>query len=469
MGCNEVSVIEEGKSSFGIQGDLVQCLSDTVKLYQTDGLSIRQISAIALIKSGNNATFKFKGKVPQRGFYLIGTSINNLAPLILGGEEEIKVDADGTNWAKSIRLSNSPQNENYQDLLIHIAEKNKIADSLQKRQAYFYGAGKATKRQKEELHLGMLEYRKKEIRFIDSLQKSDTYFATIARMGLYPVFDLMDNPKKYPNMLHFFANKYFDDIDFEEENIDYLFPLWENSVTYTRTLLRAPEKMMQKDSVFLFLDKLLTRIPHKKRAYRLVLSGIMKGLEEEESGMYNKYALLYQKQYPDEKEVLAQIDDRLQAVAAIEKKKKRFEIGVEPPEIAITDINGKPQSLRNLKGKVVLLHFWKSTSPASRGQLKTLLTLYRKYHYAGLEIMSVAIENNEEALLNTIKTNKMDWIHVTDYLYWQSPVVQTYEIKEIPYLLLIDKEGKIASKKLLESELEPKIKELISVAPPQNK
>ena len=461
-GCNEVSVIEEGKSSFGIQGEMEQCLLDTVKLYETDGLAIRQINAVALVKSGNYGNFKFKGKVPQSGFYLMGTSINNLTGLILGGEEEVKVEGDGTNWSKTMQLSNSPQNENYRKLLTQINQKNKYSDSLLGRQVYYYGTGKATKRQKEELHEGFASFKKEEIRFMDSLQKSDPYFATIARMSIRPTFDLMDNPKKYPNMLHYIANEYFADIELEDENLEYMFPLWENVITYTRTLIRAPEKMMRKDTVYMFLDKLLTKIPQQSRTYRLALSGIMKGLQDEESGIYNKYALLYKKNYPEEQEIIAQITNRLDDLDLLEKKKRAFMIGVEPPEIALNDLNGVPQSLRNLKGKVVILHFWNSTAPACKRQIPLLTTLYKKYHYAGLEIMSIAIEKNETPLLNAIKESKMNWIHVTDYQFWQSPVVQTYEVKAIPYLMLIDKEGKIAGKKLLAAELEAKLKAIFN-------
>ncbi len=457
-GCKEVSVIEAGKSIFGIQGELVQCLSDTVKLYQTDGLSIRQINAAPLVKSGSYANFKFKGKVPQRGFYLIGTSTNNLALVILGGEEDVKLKGNGTNWSQSTELTNSPQNDNYRNLVLQIAEKNKVLDSLIQRQSFFYGTGKATKKQKEELHLGFLEYKKQEIRYIDSLQKSEPYFATIARMSLLPVFDIMDNPKKYPNMLHSFANQYFQDIDLEDENLEYMLPVWENAITYTRTLVRAPEKMMRKDSVYLFLDKLLTKIPQKRRTYQLVLSGIMKGLQDEESGMYNKYALIYKKNYPQEQEVIAQITSKINEIDILEKKKQAFETGSEPPEIAMNDIKGVPQSLRALKGKVVLLHFWNSSAPACRSQIGLLNALYKKYHFAGLEIMSIAIESDETSLLKTINENKMNWIHVTDYQFWQSPVVQTYEVKAIPFLMLIDREGKIAEKKIMGSELEAKIK-----------
>lgn len=466
-GCKEVSVIEAGKFIFGIQGELVQCLSDTVKLYQTDGLSIRQINASPLIKSGSYANFKFKGKVPQRGFYLIGTSTNNLSLIILGGEEEVKIKGNGTNWSQSTELTNSPQNDNYRKLLVQIAEKNKRLDSLVNRQAFYYGSGKATKKQKEELHLGFFEHKKEEVRYIDSLQKSDPYFATIARMSLLPVFDIMDNPKKYPNMLHSFANQYFDDIDLEDDNLEYMLPVWENAVTYTRTLVRAPQKMMGKDSVYLFLDKLLTKIPQKSRTYQLVLSGIMKGLQDEESGMYNKYALIYRKNYPQEEEVIAQITAKINEIDILEKKKQAFETGSEPPEIAMNDIRGVPQSLKALKGKIVLLHFWNSSAPACRSQIGTLVSLYKKYHFAGLEIMSVAIESEETTLLKTINDYKMNWIHVSDYQFWQSPVVQTYEIKAIPFLMLIDKEGKIAGKKVMGSELESKIKTLISNTSPE--
>lgn len=459
--CNEVSIIEAGKSSFGIQGELEQCLADSVKLYETDGLVIHTIKSVPLIKSGSYASFNFNGKVPQRGFYLLGTSTNNLTPVILGGEEELRMTGNGTNWAKLTHFVNSPQNESYAKLQQQIRYFNQKSDSLMLNQQNLLQSPKTTKSQKEHLATLFATLRTEQNKFKDSLRKAEPYFATIAQMSLHPLFDIASNPKKYPNALHHFANEYFKNIEFKEENLAYMTPLWESVITYTRTLYQAPESLMAKDSVYLFLDKLLDRVPRKSRTYRLVLSGIMKGLEKESANIFTKYSALYEKTYPEEKQLIADNKQKFASLEEEEKKKKMFEIGSVPPDFELPDVNSAPVKFSSFKGKVVLLDFWSSNSQPCRKQFPNMLNVYKKLHYRGFEIVSVGIEKNKNDWMEVIKAEKATWVHLSDLLKWESPVMQSYPVKGIPSNYLIDKEGKIAGKNIFGKDLEIKVRELL--------
>ena len=88
VACSEESEIEAGKSAFALHGELEDCLADSVNIYETDGFAYHQIKSTPLIKSGSSATFRFSGKVPQKGFYLIGTSLNNLKSAVAGETHE---------------------------------------------------------------------------------------------------------------------------------------------------------------------------------------------------------------------------------------------------------------------------------------------------------------------------------------------------------------------------------------------
>lgn len=459
--CNEESIIEAGKSSFGIQGELEQCLADSVKLYETDGFVIQQIKSVPLVKSGSYGNFAFKGKVPQRGFYLLGTSTNNLTPVILGGEEELRMTGNGTNWAKLTHFINSPQNEAYVKLQSQIQHFNQRADSLMLAQQNLLQTPKTLKSQKERLMGLFAGLRSEEGKFRDSLKKAEPYFATVAQMGLYPIFDVTSNPKKYPNALHHFANEYFKSVEFKDDNLTYMTPLWEAVVTYTRTLDKAPETMMRKDSVYQFLDKLLDRVPKKSRTYRLVLAGIMKGLELEASNVFSKYSTLYEKAYPNEKQLIAENKKKFALLEEEEKKKQQFEIGAIPPDFELPDANGAMVKLSSLKGKVVLLNFSGSASMPCRRQIPNMLNVYKKLHYRGFDVMNVSIEKNKNDWMEIIKQSKIPWIEVSDLLNWECPVLQTYPVKVIPTNFLLDKEGKIAAKNVFGKDLEPKVRELL--------
>lgn len=463
VACSETSEIEAGKSAFALHGELEDCLADSVNIYETDGFAYHQIKSTPLIKSGSSATFRFSGKVPQKGFYLIGTSLNNLTPLILGGEEEIKLVGKGTNFSRSTQLLNSPQNENYAKLKVQVAKVNRRTDSIMQMQARLYVGEKTPKRQKEELYQAFQYIRNEQAKFRDSLKKADPYLAKIADMSLFPIFEVENNLQKYPNALKHFANEYFYAIDFKSPELNYMFPLRENVITYTRTLCAAQENFIGKDSVFLFLDNLLDKAPKDSRTYRLLLSGIMQGLSDQESQFFPKYAQLYAKQYPQEKAINAENSQKFGKITETEKQKQQFAKGSVPPEINLPSPEGETVKLSALLGQYVLLDFWGSEFIPSRRQIPYYVHLYKRFHGRGLEIVSVGIEQDKNAWLKTIREEKMTWKHASDVQYWQSPIVETYLLKSLPSNYLLDKEGKIIAKNIYGKDLERKLEGLMII------
>lgn len=464
MSCNETAIIEAGKSKFGIQGELEQCLADSIKLYETDGFAIHQIRAVPLVKSGSFATFKFVGRIPQKGFYLIGTSLNNLLPILLGGEEDIKLVGNGTSFSRMIQIQNSPQNENYAKLRTQIMTLNQMGDSIMALQGEVRKPGlKLSKRQKDELIVGFATVRNAHRKFRDSLLKSDPYFFSVANASLMPVFDVEENPKNYHNAGVYFANEYFSKLDWKMREMDYMNPLWENVITYTRTLCSMPESFMRQDSVSYYLDKLLEQPKKNSRAYRLTLTGIMRGLLDQQSVMFSKYAEMYAKQYPEETEINQQNKQRLTQLKEQENTQKKWITGAVPPDISLQTIDGKTVTLSSLKGKTVLLYFGGSSFVPSRRLNAQLVFLYRKYQPKGFEIYQVCIEKDKAAWQKSLSEDKIYWNAVSDLKFWESEVVQTYNVKAIPTTYLLDIEGKIIAKNVLGQELQSKLESIYQV------
>jgi len=147
--------------------------------------------------------------------------------------------------------------------------------------------------------------------------------------------------------------------------------------------------------------------------------------------------------------------------AAIAWAGRRLEVGKPAPDFKMEMPSGKEINLAAFKGKIVLLYFWAAGDNASRIANKKLVNLYRTYKLDQFEIFAVSLDVYKEMWENAIKTDQLDWIHVSDLVSVHSPVVNLYKVPdELPYFYLLDKKQHIILKGRSTNELEIKLKDI---------
>jgi thiol-disulfide isomerase/thioredoxin len=140
-------------------------------------------------------------------------------------------------------------------------------------------------------------------------------------------------------------------------------------------------------------------------------------------------------------------------------------INTKAPNISLQNPNGDTIELKNLLGKYVLLDFWASWCQPCRMENPNVVRLYEKYHFQGLEIFSVSLDDKKERWINAIKQDDLSWEnHGCDFAGWKSIPAQLYKIESIPATFLIDKKGTIIAKNLRGDALEQKLAELFATA-----
>ena len=138
---------------------------------------------------------------------------------------------------------------------------------------------------------------------------------------------------------------------------------------------------------------------------------------------------------------------------------------VLPDFSAAVDLDGKPISLADYRGKVVLLDFWAVWCGPCLGEIPRIKAVYEKYHDQGFDVIGVSLDEDEAALRAYIKENEMPWRQVFDGQKWSGHLVEQYGVRGIPAPFLIDREGKVISVKargslldeLVEAEIEGKV------------
>lgn len=152
--------------------------------------------------------------------------------------------------------------------------------------------------------------------------------------------------------------------------------------------------------------------------------------------------------------------------------------GKPAPIISKPDIDGKPFSLADLKGKVVIIDFWASWCVPCRKSNPHMLSLYEKYHDKGLEFIYVGDnDSSSDKLREAIQKDGLDKEGIHHLLrglkakrdengkligYDKSEdVSNSYGVHFLPTKYLIDREGKIVGKAKSDEWLDTKLKELL--------
>lgn len=128
--------------------------------------------------------------------------------------------------------------------------------------------------------------------------------------------------------------------------------------------------------------------------------------------------------------------------------KPKFIIGTQAPNFEASFENGQSMTLKNYRGKYVLLDFWGSWCGPCRRDNANIVKLYDDFYGKkfldgkGFEVISVAIETDKKSWTKAVQTDNLKWSsHILELERFNSPLPTFYGVKEIPTAYLINPEG----------------------------
>lgn len=120
----------------------------------------------------------------------------------------------------------------------------------------------------------------------------------------------------------------------------------------------------------------------------------------------------------------------------------RQALGTPAPALALTDLAGKPVSLADYKGKVVLLNFWATWCEPCQEEIPDLIALQKKYESKGFTVIGVSMDGLGKKLVEPfIAKNKVT------YPIWLAGGDNPpgYDVPGLPTSYLIDSKGRVAA------------------------
>lgn len=142
---------------------------------------------------------------------------------------------------------------------------------------------------------------------------------------------------------------------------------------------------------------------------------------------------------------------------------KATAIGKPAPEFTQNDTLGRPVSLKDFKGKYLLIDFWASWCVPCRQENPAVVKAFNAYKDKNFTILSVSLDQPgaKEKWLKAIHDDGLAWTHVSDLNWWDNAVSRQYDIRSIPANYLLGPDGVILAKNLRGEELEKKLEEVL--------
>lgn len=110
-------------------------------------------------------------------------------------------------------------------------------------------------------------------------------------------------------------------------------------------------------------------------------------------------------------------------------------------DFTLTDISGKPFSLKSLRGKVVVLDFWGSWCGWCIKGMPDMKAAYQK-HQGKLEIVGIDCGDKEEKWKAAVEQLQLPWIHVYNPR-GEGDITGRFGIQGFPTKFVIGKSGEL--------------------------
>ena len=121
------------------------------------------------------------------------------------------------------------------------------------------------------------------------------------------------------------------------------------------------------------------------------------------------------------------------------------QVGHEPPAFPADarDLEGRPVSLANYRGKYVLLDFWATWCKPCKEELPNVLDAYRRWHDKGFDVLGIVVNEPQDGakVREFVAEKALPWRQI-HYATGRNPIQTAFGVYGVPYTMLIGPDGR---------------------------
>jgi thiol-disulfide isomerase/thioredoxin len=125
----------------------------------------------------------------------------------------------------------------------------------------------------------------------------------------------------------------------------------------------------------------------------------------------------------------------------------------KPVEIAGPTLDGGRFDLAEQRGKVVVVDFWATWCKPCIAELPTLQAIYQQYHDRGVQVVSISLDYKRSDLTKFLEASPLPWPQIYFERNEPNHPAARFNVEHIPYVLVIDREGKLVDSDVRGKEL----------------
>ncbi len=135
----------------------------------------------------------------------------------------------------------------------------------------------------------------------------------------------------------------------------------------------------------------------------------------------------------------------------------------QAPDFTLPGTDGKTYSLKDFRGKTLILDFWATWCPDCREEMPKLLDLQKKLNgRKDIVMVGVSFDTDPAKLEAYVKEQGIGWLQLSDFKSKkESAISEAYHIQWIPTKYVIGPDGKVLLATVMQDKVDALVQKLL--------